>query len=98
MNIRWWTRSPRIRTAGEFDFQAILFEGSIPVYQRIAAEVARLRALGLSLAKIAKHLGFSKMTIVRALGSARPSALLWRERRCLSGVSWTWPRSSPTAS
>jgi DNA invertase Pin-like site-specific DNA recombinase len=52
-------------------FQAILFDGSIPVYRRVAEEARRLRLLGLSLAKIARHLGYSKMTVIRALALLR---------------------------
>ncbi len=39
-----------------------------PTYQRIAREVERLRALGLSFNKIAEHLGVDDKTVAKALG------------------------------
>lgn len=72
-SLHWRTRSPRIRTAGEVPFEAILFDGSVPVYRQIEVEARRLRVLGFSLARIAAQLGFSKMTITRALPSAASS-------------------------
>ena len=65
--LGWWTRSQRIRTAGEISFQAVLFEASVPAYQRIAPEAKQLRALGFSLAAIAKHFGVDGKTVAKAL-------------------------------
>jgi hypothetical protein len=48
-------------------FRAILFDGYVPPYQRIAAEAMRLRALGLSLAKIGREVGLSKKSVLKAL-------------------------------
>ena len=50
--------------------EAAFFEASIPTYRRIAPEAARLRALNLSFAAIAKHLGVSEKTVVTALRPA----------------------------
>jgi 2-hydroxychromene-2-carboxylate isomerase len=41
-----------------------------PLYQRISAEVRRLRRLGLSLSRIAAHLDVSDKTAARALAWA----------------------------
>jgi hypothetical protein len=65
--MKWWTRSQRIRTAGEVPFEAALFQASIPAYRRIAGEVARLRSLNLSLGTIGRHLGVSDKTVAKAL-------------------------------
>ena len=65
---KWWTRSQRIRTAGELPFEAVLFEASVPVYQRIAREARHLRVLNFNLTKIARHLGVTEKTVARALG------------------------------
>jgi len=45
-----------------------LTEAEAPVYQRIARDVERLRTLGLSLNKIAEHLGLDDKTVAKALG------------------------------
>lgn len=42
-------------------------EVEAPTYQRIAREVERLRALGLSFNKIAEDLGVDDKTIAKAL-------------------------------
>ena len=52
-------------------FEAVLFEATIPVYQRIARAASQLRALGLSLAAIGIELGVSDKTVAKALSSIR---------------------------
>ena len=64
---RWWTRSERIRTASEVALSFSLIEAEAPTYQRIAREAERLRALGLSLNRIAEHLGVDDKTVAKAL-------------------------------
>jgi hypothetical protein len=64
---RWWTRSERIRTASEVALSFPLTEAEPPTYQRIAREAERLRALGLSLNRIAEHLGVDGKTVGKAL-------------------------------
>ena len=54
-------------------FQALFFDSAMPVYRRVADEAKRLRQLGLSLLKIARHLDVSKMTVIRALASVSRS-------------------------
>lgn len=68
---KWWTRSQRIRTAGELEFEATLFDSPPPAYLRIAPEAKRLRALGLSLTAIASHLGVTGKTVAKAISSLR---------------------------
>jgi hypothetical protein len=65
--FQWWTRSERIRTAAEVAFSFSLTEAEAPTYQRIAREAERLGALGLSLNKIAGHLGVDDKTVAKAL-------------------------------
>lgn len=64
---RWWTRSERIRTVSEVALWFSLTEAEAPIYQRIARDVERLHALGLSLNKIAQRLGVDDKTIAKAL-------------------------------
>lgn len=42
-------------------------EAEAPTYQRIACEAERLRALGLSLNRIAEHLGVDDKTVAKSL-------------------------------
>jgi hypothetical protein len=71
---QWWTRSQRIRTAGEMPFMAVLFEAlPPPAYQQIALEAKSLRALNLSLTVIGNHLGVSEKTVAKALASMKPA-------------------------
>jgi DNA-binding CsgD family transcriptional regulator len=44
-----------------------LTEADAPTYQLIAHEAERLRALGLSLNRIAEHLGVDGKTVVKSL-------------------------------
>jgi hypothetical protein len=67
-SVKWWTRSERIRTASEVTLSFSLTETEQPVYQRIAREVERLRALGFSFNKIAEHLCVDDKTVAKALG------------------------------
>ena len=68
---RWWTRSERIRTASEVALSFSLTEAEAPTYQRIAREAERLRALGMSLNKIAQHLAVDGKTAAKALSWLR---------------------------
>jgi hypothetical protein len=64
----WWTRSQRIRTAGEIPFKAVLFEAQQrPIYLQIADQAAELRVLGLGIPKIAEALGVTDKTVSKAL-------------------------------
>lgn len=68
MRRNWWTRSQRIRTAGALPFEAALLEtAEVPAYQRIAQEAKHLQQLGLSLSRIAKHLGVTDKTAAKAI-------------------------------
>ena len=44
-----------------------LTDAEAPTYQRIAREAERLRALGLSLNRIAENLGIDDKTVARAI-------------------------------
>lgn len=49
-------------------FEAVLLQTvDPPIYQRVATQAARLRQLGLSFARIAKSLGLSDKTVVKAV-------------------------------
>ncbi len=62
------TRSQRIRTAGALPLEAALLEtAEAPAYQRIAQEAKHLQQLGLSLSRIAKHLGVTDKTVAKAI-------------------------------
>ena len=72
--MRWWTRSHRIRTSAEVPFQAALLEtAQAPAYQRIASQAKHLRDLGLSLSRIAHHLGVTDKTVAKGLAWMRVS-------------------------
>ncbi len=67
---RWWTRSQRIRTAGELSFEVALLGGTdAPLYQRISQEVEQLHKLGLSVSGIARRLAVTDKTAAKALAS-----------------------------
>ena len=73
----WWTRSQRIRTAAEIPFEAALLEtAQAPLYQRIAPKAMRLWELGLSLSRIAQHLGVTDKTVAKSLAAARRASRL----------------------
>lgn len=61
------TRSERIRTASEVALAFSLTEVEAPTYQRIAREVERLRALGLSFNRIAERLAVDGKTVAKAI-------------------------------
>ncbi len=71
------TRTQRIRTAAEIPFETALLEtAEPPLYQRIAPKAMRLWELGLSLSRIARHLGVTDKTVGKSLGRGRlPSRL-----------------------
>lgn len=72
--LRWWTRTQRIRTAAEIPFEAALLEtAEPPLYQRIAPKAMRLWKLGLSLSRIARHLGVTDKTVAKSLCACRHS-------------------------
>ncbi len=64
---KWWTRSQRIRTAGEIRYEVLLAPVSHTIYQKIASEVERLQRLGLSCPQIARNLCVDDKTIAKAL-------------------------------
>jgi len=73
----WWTRTQRIRTAAEIPFEAPLLEtAEPPLYQRIAPKAMRLWELGLSLSRIARHLGVTDKTVAKSLAAARRASRL----------------------
>jgi len=72
--FQWWTRSERIRTVSEVALSFSFTSAEVATYQRIARDVERLRALGLSLNRIAEHLGVDDKTVARALGWIRNPA------------------------
>lgn len=64
----WWTRSQRILTLGEIPVEVALLEvGGRPVYQRIAGEALQMRRLGMSIARIARHLQVDAKTVLKAV-------------------------------
>jgi hypothetical protein len=70
--VRKWTRSQPIRTAGQIPVQFSLLEAQAPfAYQRIAAEATRLRQLGMSALGIAKALGVTDKTVLKGILWAR---------------------------
>lgn len=54
-------------TASEVALSFSLTEVEAPTYQRIARQADRLRALGLSVNRIAEHLGVDDKTVAKAL-------------------------------
>ena len=67
-SLRWWTRQQRLRTLAALPVQVELrVEPVVPVYQRIAAEAAGMRARGLSVAAVARHFGVDDHTVVKAV-------------------------------
>jgi DNA invertase Pin-like site-specific DNA recombinase len=62
-----WTRTQRIRTAGQVELEAALIDaGPAPVYEQIAAKAKHLRELGMSDRLIARTLGVSDKTVAKA--------------------------------
>jgi hypothetical protein len=66
--VRWWTRTQRIRTAGEAPFEATLLEiAQQPTYQRIARKALQLRQLGFNDSAIARRLGVTDKTVAKGI-------------------------------
>ena len=91
--MHWWTRSQRIRTIGELALEVDLLEAErVPLYQEIAPKAVHLRALGLNLSRIGRHLGVDDKTVAKALS--------WRLRTrvqgecCLGSFRSSW-RGNP---
>ena len=62
------TRQENIRTLGRLPFALDLVGFTpVPVYRRIAAEAAEMRARGLRVSAIARHLGVDHHTVDKAL-------------------------------
>lgn len=77
----WWTRTQRIRTAAEIPFEAALLQtAEPPLYQRIAPKTMRLWELGLSLARIARHLAVTNKTVAKSLAAGRRASRLQQPR------------------
>src|SRR5438034_7782399 len=71
-SLREWTRSLPIRTAGQIALQFSLLEARPAfAYQRIAVEAIRLHELGMSAVTIAKSLGVTDKTVVKAISWGR---------------------------
>ncbi len=66
--VEWWTRSQRIRTAGELRFQVSLVDTVMPpLYQNIAPKALHLQQLGLSFSSIARHLRVTDKTAAKGI-------------------------------
>ena len=66
--FRQWTRSQRLRTLAEIPVEVELRGAPItPIYQRIAAEAARLHEGGLALKAVAEHFGVNDHTAAKAV-------------------------------
>ena len=79
--VNWWTRSQRIRTAGELRFQVSLVDTVIPpLYQKIAPKALHLRQLGLSFSSIARHLRVTDKTAAKGIAWMKRSAPLTKSR------------------
>ena len=80
----WWTRQQRLRVLAALLVQVELrVEPKIPLYQRIAAEAAEMRARGVSMRAVAEHFGVDDHTVAKAVrwsgaigwwGGRRPSS------------------------
>jgi len=66
----WWTRLQPIRTAAEVALDFAIFTHEPFKYQRIGAEVRKLRALGMTLQAIGRALEVDEKTVRKIL---RPS-------------------------
>lgn len=66
--MKWWTRSQRIRTAVEVEFEVALLDTEPPpVYQRIAQEAKQLQELGMNFSRIAEYLGVDHKTVAKGV-------------------------------
>jgi len=66
----------RIRTVAEQSFELdVIWSGSGPVYQRIAAAATLLERAGVSHRQIARKLGVAEKTVRRALAWAASVAV-----------------------
>jgi len=71
----WWTRTQRIRTAGELQFDVPLVDTAyLPVYQEIARMALRLRQLGMSDRAIAARLRVTDKTVAKGVAWLRRMA------------------------
>ena len=62
------TRQENIRTLARLPFHAdLVWSTPVPVYQRIAAEAAEMRARGVSMHAVAKHFGVDDHTAAKAV-------------------------------
>ena len=63
-----WTRTQRLRTLAELPFEAeFRAVVRVPVYQRIAAEGARMQDRGVTVAAIGRHFGVDDHTVDKAI-------------------------------
>ena len=66
--LEWWTRTQRLRTLAELPFEAeFRAVVRVPVYQRIAAEGARMQDRGVTVAAIGRHFGVDDHTVDKAI-------------------------------
>ena len=66
--VGWWTRQENIRTLARVPFEAdLVWSTPVPVYQRIAAEAAGMRAGGAGFQAIAEHFGVDDHTAAKAV-------------------------------
>ena len=64
----WWTRSQRLRTLAALAVEVELRDPpTTPVYQRIAAQAAEMRAGGAAFHAIAEHFGVDDHTAADAV-------------------------------
>ena len=67
-SFEWWTRTQRIRTAGQVRFEATLLDtAQQPTYQRIAQKALQLEQLGLHHSAIASRLGVTDKTVAKGI-------------------------------
>lgn len=65
--VPWWTRLQPIRTAAEVALEFAVSTHEPFIYQRIAAEVRRMRRLGMTLQAIGGALGVDEKTVRNVL-------------------------------
>ena len=64
----WWTRTQRLRTDPQIRLAVPLRVAlEVPLYQRIAPEAVRLRALAVSDQRIAARLRVDAKTVAKAI-------------------------------
>ena len=66
--LEWWTRQENIRTLARLSVEVdLVWSTPVPVYQRIAADAAEMRARRVSMNAIAEHFGVDDHTAAKAV-------------------------------